>query len=105
MWDGWHRLPARFQGRSRSQSSSQRSEVTVADGSQKAPSGGVEAGGVSRPLDGVTLAPRYHTRLCGPVGAAGHWARPDAAARTAGEINMPALLPAGLVETPPRQHI
>ena len=105
MWDGWYHLPARFQGRSRSQSSSQRSEVTVADGSQKAPSGGVEAGGVRRPLAGVKLAPRCQTRLRGPTGAASHRAGSKPPLAPLGEKIMPAPPPVSLVETPPHRYI
>ena len=65
----------------------------------------MEAGGVSRPLGGVKLAPRCQTRLCGPVGAAGHWAGPKPPPEPLGKVVMPAPPPAVLVETPPRRYI
>ena len=72
---------------------------------QKAPPAGREAGFVSRPLGGVKLAPRCQSRICGPVGAAGHWAGPKPPPEPLGKIVMPALPPAGLVETPPSQYL
>ena len=72
---------------------------------QKAPSGGVEAGGVSRPLGGVKLAPWCQTRLCGPAGAASHRSGPKPPLEPLGEKIMPAPPPVSLVETPPRPYI